>query len=467
MAMALRVHQLQSIATHLDSLKGQRVGKLIQYAKDVFSFRFARGGRLMMVLDNQNPLLFLMDEEVKGTSLSTPASALLRKKLSNAEFLGAKVLNEDRVIALSFLALNDIFVEEPLTLVLELIPTKANLALLDEEGKVLLAFRSNSITDPRPLFHGVTYEPPIKKESYPIEEESFDVLAYFSECEKRLQSLQERRKSALYQSFFREIKARIKALKRKMEQIEADIEKGTKHLHDADYGNYLFTYPECVTPGADHFDYYGESIPLDPRKSASESANDFFKKAKKAKNAISLGEENLRKANLELQEAEQLLAFAQSCDEETLSRLLGKDKAPSKGKKQTQEPKKALAPFVAKIADRYYYFGRSAKQNDSLSFLYATHPSYLWFHVKDTRGAHVILPFDKPSNQEITYACELCLLATGLEQGEVQYTEHRNIRKGSVRGQVILGSYQSAYIRKVSPEAKEAYEKALAQGGAK
>lgn len=463
--MALKVHQLQSIAAHLDAYKGQRVGKIIQYAKDVFSFRFAHGGRLMMVLDNQNPLIYVVEEEVKGTSLATPASALLRKKLNGAEFLGAKVWNEDRVLALSFMTVNDIFVEEPLTLVLELIPTKANMAVLDENNKVLLAFRSNTITDPRPIFHGITYEPPLKKESHPLEQEEFDVPSYFKECEKSLQILQERRKSAIYQSFFREIKARIKSLKRKIEQIDSDIEKGTKHLHDSDYGNYLFTYPESVSPGADHFDYYGESIPLDPRKSPSESANDFFKKAKKAKNAIALGEENKKKALQELHESEQLLAFAQSCDEETLARLLGESRGNvQKSKRKAPERKKEHVPFVAKIADRYYYFGKTAKQNDSLSFLYATHPNYLWFHVKDTRGAHVIFPFEKPSNQEITYACELVLLATGLEQGEVQYTEHRNIRKGSVPGQVILGNYQSAYLRKVSPEAKEAYTKAIAQG---
>lgn len=442
------------------------MGKIIQYAKDVFSFRFARGGRLMMVLDNQNPLLYLVDEEIKGTSLATPASALLRKRLNGAEFLGAKVLNDDRVIELAFTAVNDIFVEERLSLVLELIPTKANMALLDVNDKVLLAFRSNTILDPRPLFHGVTYEPPIKKESHPIEDDSFDVPGYFKDCEKSLQILQERRKNSLYQSYFREIKAKIKSLKRKIDQIDADIEKGKSHLHDADYGNYLFTYPESITPGADHFDYYGERVPLDPRKSVNDNANDFFKKTKKAKNAIALGEENKKKAQQELQECEQMLAFAQSCDEETLSRLIGNQSGKgTSSKKRSNEPKKQHLPYIAKIDGQYYYFGKSAKQNDALSFLYATRAEFLWFHVKDTKGAHVILPREHPSNQEITYACELALLATNLEQGEVQYTEHRNIRKGSAPGQVILGSYQSAFLRRVSPEAKAAYEEAIAQGG--
>ena len=201
---------------------------------------------------------------------------------------------------------------------------------------------------------------------------------------------------------------------------------------------------------------------MDPLKSPSENANEFFRRTKKAKNAIALGEENKAKAIAELQECERLLAFALECDEETLGALIGEKKGAPTSKKAKRTPTvKGPLPYVAKIGGQVFYFGKSAKQNDALTFLYATKPSFLWFHPKDKVGAHVILPKEHPEDSLIQLACELALVASGMEDGEVQYAEHRSLRKGSVPGQVILGAYRSAYIKSISPEARSAYEKAL------
>ena len=78
-------------------------------------------------------------------------------------------------------------------------------------------------------------------------------------------------------------------------------------------------------------------------------------------------------------------------------------------------------------------------------------------HVKDTHGAHLLIQADNPSDKQIQYGCELTLLASNLEEGEVIYCPRGNIRKGKEKGQVVLGEYQSAMIRKISPEAREAY----------
>ncbi len=467
--MSLRASELNMLAKHLSSFKGQRIGKIIQYGKDVFSFAFQKAGRLVMSLDNQNPCLFMGLEDSGKTSLSTPASMMLRKKLSGAEFLGASLINEDRVIALSFIALNDIFQEEKLSLVLELIPTKANMALLDENSRVLLAFRPNSITDPRPLFHGVTYEPPIKKGDFPITEVPFDAEAYFASCRENEAKIKDHRKANVYQDFFRALNAKIKSLRHKLSQIDRDIEKGKDHLHDADYGNYIFTFGDQIKLGDKSFDYYGKEVALDPLKSPHDNATDFFKKAKKAKNAITLGEENKVKAQKELDEALELLRFATSCDEETLSHLLTPEKkngSKTSTKKHAVDVKGPL-PYIAKTDRHVFYFGRNVKQNDYLTFLYATNPNFLWFHVKDQTGAHLILPECKPNDATMNLACELVLLASGKEDGEVQYTAHKNIRRGSVKGQVILSTYQSATFKSVSSEAKALYEDALNRGTGK
>ena len=466
--MSLKAYELNILAQHLDGLQGQRVGKFIQYGKDVFSFRLQRGERVVISLDNQSPVVYLGGDETNKTSLATPASSLFRKRLSGAEYVGAETINEDRVLQLNFLAVNDIFETEPLSLVLELIPTKANMALLDANRRILFAFRPNSITDARPIFHGITYEPPLKKANFAQEEGDFAIEDYFRRCHEAERKMEQSRKNNLYQDFFRMINAKIKSLKHKIAQIDTDIEKGKKHLDDYQYGNYLFTYPESVQEGSASFDYYGERVALDPLKSPAENANEFFRRTKKAKNAIALGEENKKKALEELQENIQLKEFSSVCEEETLARLLDEHKQKkSSSKKSPSNPKhvKGPLPYVAKIGKDIFYFGKSAKQNDFLSFLYATKGGYLWFHVKDATGAHVILPYEHPSNPQIQHACEIALLASDRLDGEVQYTEHKNIRKGSVKGQVILSSYNSTYIREISNEALEAYEESLKKGG--
>lgn len=465
--MSLNAAELKALAAHFCSYQGQRVGKLLQYGKDVFSFHLQRAGRVVVSLDNQNPCLFLGSEEAGKVSLSTTMSALLRKKLSGAEFLGASIINEDRVIALDFLALNDIFLEERLRLVLELIPTKANMALLDEKGKILVAFRPNSITDPRPIFHGLVYEPPLKKGEYPIAETDFDAEAYFASCRAYEEKLKTQRKNNVYQDFFRLYRAKVKSLRHKLEQIERDIEKGKAHLGDAEYGNYIYTYGENLHLGDTCFDYYGQTIPLDPLKTPHENATDFFKKAKKAKNAVALGEENKARAKEELDATLRLLDFAATCDEETLSHLFqdGKQKQNKAAHHKQNYDVKGPLPFVAKHGGHVFYFGRNAKQNDYLTFLYATNPNFHWFHVKDQTGAHLILPEKEPSKETLNLACELTLLASNKSEGEVQYTLHKNLRRGSVKGQVILSSYSSAMFKDISVTAREIYRRALDEGG--
>ena len=466
--MALKAYQIRSIAAYLNGLSRQRVGKVLQFSKDVFSFRFQRSGRLVLDLDNQSPCLFLTQEEENGkASLATPGSALLRKKLSGAEFIGASQVHEDRVIELRFLGVNDIFQEERFSLFVELIPTKANMALVDDNGKILFAFRPNSIGDPRPIFRGITYEPPLRKGELTGEDEGFDPVAYFASCKGVEQRIQDSRKANVYQDFFRTTNAKVKSLKRKIAQIERDIENGQKHVNDFEYGNYIFTFADQIKPGDEAFDYYGTRVPLDPLKSPADNANDFFKKAKKAKNAVALGEENKAKAEEELAHALSLLEFAKTCDEETLARLLGTPKQGKGAPKGKAKPVQGPLPYVARFGNDCVFFGRSAKQNDYLSFLYATKGDYLWFHVKDSVGAHVILPVSSPDDRLVQFACEIAVLASNKLDGEVQFTAHKNIRKGSKPGQVILGSYRSARIKAISPEAKASYEQALSQGARK
>ncbi|MCR5490499.1 MAG: NFACT family protein, partial [Bacilli bacterium] len=160
--MALRSKQIRLIAEYLASYRGARVSKWSQVDKAAFSFSLGRDLYLTLNLDNRDPCLFLGEEEA-GRNISTPLSAMLRKMLSGASIKEVTQENHDRVLRLSFNATNEVYEPIVLHLVAELIPTKANLALLDENDRILACLRSNTILDPRPIFHGITYTPPLQK----------------------------------------------------------------------------------------------------------------------------------------------------------------------------------------------------------------------------------------------------------------------------------------------------------------
>ena len=385
---------------------------------------------------------------------------MLRKMLSGATIKEVRQENNDRVIRFSFHATNEVFEPIVLHLIAEFIPTKANLALLDEHDRILACLRSNSILDPRPIFHGITYAPPLQKGEIIDDDAPFDAKEYLFGQKAREARMKEERKRTVYEPLFRQIKARIKSLKHKIKQIDSDIEEAKKHLDDAQYGTHIFTYPDAIAPGDKSMDYYGESIPLDPRKTPNQNADVFFKRAKKAKTAIALGGENLKKSRRELEEYEDLLFLASSCDEEALPAIMDHLKIGHPQGKKKEKRAEVRMPCIVRLDGTAYLFGRNAKENDYLTFSYSHNGDYLWFHPKDKQGAHVLLAKEHPSEKEVQFACELALICSNYEDGEVQYAPRKSIRKGSVPGQVILSCFQSAFIRRISPEIRQAYAQA-------
>ncbi len=462
--MALRNKQIRLIAEYLNGYQGMRISRFNQVDKAAFSFNLARDLYLTLNLDNRDPCLFLSEEEA-GHNISTPLSAMLRKMLSGASIREVTQENKDRVIRFTFNATNDVYEPIVLHLVVEFIPTKSNLALLDENDRILACLRSNTILDPRPIFHGITYTPPLQKAGLVEDDEPFDAKEYLLGQQSRENRMKEDRKRTVYEPLFRQIKARIKSLKHKIKQIGIDIEEAKKHLDDAQYGNYIFTYPDAVTLGDKTMDYYGETVVLDPRKSPTQNADAFFKRAKKAKTTIALGEENLEKAKRELAECEDMLFLASSCDEEALPTLMEHFKLSRPQGKKKEKKVEVRMPCIVRIDGTAYLFGRNAKENDYLTFSYSHNGNYLWFHPKDKQGAHLLLAKENPSEKEVEFACELALLCSKYEDGEVQYAPRKSIRKGSVPGQVILSSFQSAYIRHIDPEVRKAYEDAMKKEG--
>ena len=461
--MALKVASLRKLAKDLETtIKGERLSRFVQYDDDVFFVSLSRHGRLCFVINNQDPYVYLSSEPLEGNSLSSNFSALLRKKVSGAEILSICLLNKDRILDFHLRGVNELFKEEEMHLLLELIPTKANIILTDEDMKIQGALRTNYITDPHPIFRGAIYLPPENPPKAIDEDADFDFEEYNRQCIEKEDSISSRRQRTQFQAIYRLIATKRKSAKRKIAMIEADIEKAKRHLSDGDYGNFIYMNMDAIDSQSGSMDYYGTVVALDKRLSNVQNAEAFFKAAKKAKTALALGEENLRKAKAEAEEYERLQKTLSLCDESALEKLAKEYGLALGNKNEVDSPLKEgkLLPYRIDVDGMTILFGKTSRENDFLSFLYKTDKDYLWFHPKDQKGSHLILCTKDASPKQKQLCCELVLAASGLEEGEVIYTTHRNIRRGSVPGLAILKNYESALIRLVPEESKNLVKQA-------
>lgn len=462
--MVLNSVQLGKLAQHLDSsLLGQHLSKCIQISDDAWSFSLSRGGRLLINCSPNDPYVTISSSSLLVHGLSTPLSAYFRNKLSHARILQVESVPGERILSFSLKGTNEIFEEENLTLQIELIPHHPNLFLLDETGKILIAKRYSSITDQRVLLRGGMYSLPAPFQTNKKLDDAFDYDAYLQETSAKETSLLESRKTQKFEKLIKTLKTKKKAAERKIECILKDIDAASAHLNDGEYGQYIFTYLSSVQSETGVMDYYGTPIPLDPKKSNVQNAEAFFTRAKKAKTTISKSEEFLALAQKELERYSLLLDTLSISDEaalEAFTKEFHLDGKETDVIKKSPLGDSASLPYKVEYNGTTFWFGKSALQNDCLSFLYATKKDRLWFHVKNAHGAHLILQKDHPSNDDIFAACCFTLLASKKEDGEVQYTEHKFVKRGGVPGQAVLGSYQSAYIPHIPEEMKIAFKEA-------
>ena len=450
------VSALKQLASHLhDSLCGKRLTRFVQYDVNVFTCKVDNRSSLVFAPVHGDPRVYYGDTLLEGASLSSTLGSILRKSFGNATVRAVSVLNDDRILRFDLTIINEVFKQEEAAIIIELVPNHPNLILLNQEGKIVYALKMTTLDDRHPIVKGLLYQPPEKVSVKSSAGSSFCYEDYLSSCLEKEKAILETKKKRRYSTLFTRAKNLKKSANRKYLLIENDVSKAKEHLGDADLGTMLLTYAADLDCSSGEVDIDGFKIEVDPNLSVYKNAENYFKKYKKAKATIARGEENLERARKEIEEAKSLEFALSFGDEEILDELLESKNSKHKGK--AIQPS-AFLPYETTFSGVRVLLGKNAVQNDFLTFHYTTNKEYYWFHAKDTPGAHVILECEEPSSNLLQLCCEMALLGSNLKSGEVQYCKRVQLRKGKVKGQVILGSYQSAFIRSISSETKKAFE---------
>lgn len=420
---------------------------------DIFiTFSMYRKEKLLISLNPQNPFISLAEIDNPCSTKMGNLNDVLRKELRNGYVLKCETLNDDRIFCLTFGFINDYYDKVERKLIVELIPHRPNLLLVDVNNRILFVNHPVDLSNERPLLKGLDYKVP-QNENILIETE-FDLDAFKKWASDYYFDAKRKRLEEQFKPVLQHIKSRIKTLKQKIKVLEKEIETAKEHYSYQDIGNVILTYAydeESLKAYVkeNHVDY-------DFSQTAGANANKYFSKFKKAKRTVEIDEKELVKTNEEIDYLETCLAQSNYMTEEDiieLAEMLFPKKFHSGSKKKIESK-----PGEVIVNETKIMFGKNAKQNDQLTFKKAN-KEHWFFHIKDLHGSHVIVCNDKPDKEVILTACEIALLLSGKEVGDVQSTQVKKIKKGSSLGQALLASYETYTINKIRKSTKDLLKK--------
>ncbi|PTL39679.1 Rqc2 family fibronectin-binding protein [Alkalicoccus saliphilus] len=251
--------------------------------------------------------------------------------------------------------------------------------------------------------------------------------------------------------------------KKKIKKLEKTLKDADKAAEQQKYGELLTAHMHIVQPGQKEVtvvDYYDEnqnelSIPLSPRKSASENAQQYFKKYHKLKNSVQFVQKEIKNAKVEMEYFDRLLQqmeLASSEDIEDIREELvqgGYLKKKSSTRKKKKQDKPVLDRYVSS-AGIDLYVGKNNKQNEYLTTKMARQDD-TWLHVKDIPGSHVLIRDTDPDDETIA---EAALLAAYFSKSRmssnvpVDFTLIRHVKKpsGAKPGFVTYDRQTTLYV---------------------
>lgn len=418
---------------------------------DVFvTFSMYRKEKLLICLNPQHPFLSLVDIKNPCPTKVGNFSDVLRKEVKDGFITDVELLNDDRVVQISYNHTNDYFDKEERKLIIELIPHRPNLIIINNE-KILYATHYTDVSNEHPIVKGFAYSLLPKPENSFIDD--FDKEKFVNAANDYYLKAKHKRLEEEFKPLLKHIKSRIKTLKGKIDVLNKEMNQARENLKFQEIGQMILTYAN----NQEDLDNYLNDNNIDYDKSLTPGVNasKYFARYKKAKRTLEMDAYELERTSSEIDYLETCLAQSKYMNEDDIIEL-GNLLFPNKfkiGKKQKIESK----PGEISIEDYKILYGKNAKQNEQLTFKKANRDD-LFFHIKDEHGSHVIVRGDNPSNEVKLVASEIALLLSGKEEGEVQMTKVKNVKKGPNPGQALLSSHETFVIRSIRSKTKKILE---------
>lgn len=264
---------------------------------------------------------------------------------------------------------------------------------------------------------------------------------------------------------YRHMDTILHRLLRKVKCQNQDLEKCKTREQFRVYADIINANLYRIKPGLSGIDlenFYENNTPLihiklDPQKSASENAQQFYKEYRKLKTAEEMLQKEIKKANGQIQYIESVLdSIERSETEEDLEEIREELVAQGylKNKKRKLPKKQSFTKFKEYVSTDGFKIlvGRNNKQNDYLTLKFASKKD-MWLHVKNTQGSHVVILSEGKdiTQNSINEAAQIAARSSKARYSQnvpVDYTFVKNVSKPSksLPGKVVYVSYKTVYV---------------------
>lgn len=439
----------RELAKYIDKLaldlRGEVLGVPALFNKMTLWFPLMDSGKdLVVSLRNGKPMVALthFDQHIKPFTSDVLNS--FRDNLDYFKIQNMYLKDNDYILGMDIVTISDV----PFTIIIELFSKRANIYLLDKSNGLLASFLPVEVE---------TYSFPIQENF--VGEGSENIKDYIKD---RIQEEINLRISEKYGYFFDYINLQIKKNQRATAKENYDINALLDESKQIIEQNIALLSSGYTLSG--HYDeveiYTGEKIRVDKSMSLKEFAEKNIKEAQKLNRKAKTQIENTNRLKAELRFYTSLLEkFDRCASDETRDKVILESGLFKTGRNTKESP--FNVPYKINHNGLIVYFGKNAKQNDYLSFTKTLNREFVWFHVKDYTGAHVVLAKVKPNEKEIILAASIALVASKLTTGLVSYTIKKNIRKGKHVGEAILKNYTTIKINNIEKYVYDLVENAV------
>ncbi|MBA2596243.1 MAG: NFACT family protein [Chloroflexia bacterium] len=229
-------------------------------------------------------------------------------------------------------------------------------------------------------------------------------------------------------------------------------------------GEFIYQFLWQIEPGQRELVTEGETIALDPALSASENAQSYFERYRKAQSAEAQLPGLANESRAEIAYLDQLATLIAQAPGFSELEALSAEWADLDSSQTRTRPRRKSAPkrprALIDAAGNSVYVGRSGTQNDLLTFEIAG-PDDTWLHARGVGGSHVVIRWRTPDTPEhedtIAAAAALASWYSAARSSgavEVDVARRRHVRKlkGAKPGMV---TYRNERTIRVQPAPEE------------
>ncbi|AOM83246.1 Rqc2 family fibronectin-binding protein [Salisediminibacterium beveridgei] len=266
--------------------------------------------------------------------------------------------------------------------------------------------------------------------------------------------------------------------KKKLKKLKQTMNDTEKAVEDQKAGELVTAHMHLIRPGDKHvtvIDYYDEAqpevnIPLDPDKSPSENAQQFFKRYRKRQTAAIHVKKQMRQAQKEMRYLDTLIQQLAMASTEDLKEIRNELETEGylKKKRTSKKQKKPAKPKPEKFISSEnieIYVGKNNTQNEYVTMRMARQND-TWLHTKDIPGSHVVIRSENFGEVTLHEAANLAAYFSKSRmsaQVPVDYTLIRHVRKpnGAKPGYVIYDQQTTLFVTPDEDQVKSLRQRVL------